>query len=70
MGVKDPLFAFYFDRAVFTFGTALEADLERAGQSRGKTKLSDTQVASARRRVMEQWLGIKTKYADPMAMRG
>jgi len=57
--------AFYFDRAVFTFGSALEAELEKAGHSRGKSKKSDAQIAMARQQVMAKWLGTK-RFADPV----
>jgi len=68
MGVTDQPTAFYFNRAVFTFGQALEAELEKAGASRGKSKKTDSQIAMARQMVMNRWLGTQ-KFADP-AKRG
>lgn len=62
--------AFYFDRAVYTFGSALEAELEQAGQSRGKSKKTETQIAMGRQQVLTRWLGTGAgKFADP-AKRG
>jgi hypothetical protein len=62
--VTDQPRAFYLDRAVFTFGTALEAELEKAGQTKGKTKRTDAQIAMARNRVLATWLGTQ-RFADP-----
>lgn len=56
--------AFYFDRAIYAFGMALEADLEKAGQSRGKTKKSESQIAMAKQQTLTKWLGTQ-KFADP-----
>lgn len=61
----DSVTAFYFDRAIYTFGSALEADLERASQSgKGKNRKSDSQIAMARQQVMSRWLGTQ-RFADP-----
>lgn len=60
--------AYYLDRAVYTFGSALEADLEKAGQQRGKSKRSDSQIAMAKQQVLARWLG-NQKFAEP-AKRG
>ena len=64
LGVDDQPMAFYFDRAVFTFGQALETELDKAGESRGKTKKTAGQVALARQQVIARWLGAQ-KFADP-----
>lgn len=69
-GTQGEPTAFYFDRAVFTFGSALEDALEKASADRGKKKKSAAQVSKARQRVMSQWLGVEQKYADPVAARG
>lgn len=61
--------AFYFDRAVYTFGSALQAQLDQAGQTRGKKKKTDQQIAMAKQRVMARWLGTEQKFADPLAAR-
>lgn len=55
--------AFYFDRAIYTFGSALEAAIEKAGSGRGKR--SESQIAMARQQVQARWLGAQ-KFADPV----
>lgn len=60
--------AYYLDRAVYTFGSALEAELERTGQTRGKSKMTESQIAMAKQQVLARWLGTQ-KFADP-AKRG
>lgn len=52
-GVNHPVQAFYFDRAVWVFGTTMEADMDKAGQKAKKPK----QQEAARLRVMHKWLG-------------
>lgn len=69
LGVTSQPTAFYFDRAIYTFGTALEAEMEKAGASGGgKNKKSDQQIAMAKQMVLNRWLGTQ-KFADP-AKRG
>lgn len=69
MGVTDTLAAFYLDRAVFTFGRALEAELDKAGApGKGKQKRTDSQIQMAKMAVLNKWLGIN-RFADP-AKRG
>lgn len=70
LGIESQPQAFYFNRAVFTFGTALEAELERAGQTRGKKKKNEQQIAMARQRVMTRWGIVEQKFADPLSVRG
>jgi hypothetical protein len=66
MGVTDQPAAFYLDRAVFTFGSALEAELDQVSQTKGKKKQSEGQIALARQQVMARWLGTKRRFADPV----
>lgn len=68
LGLTDQPMAYYFDRAVFTFGRALEAELEQAAESRGKTKKTASQVAMARQTVMARWLKLQ-RFADPVPRR-
>jgi hypothetical protein len=69
MGVTDQPTAYYLDRAIYTFGSALEADLEKAGSSGGgKHKRSEQQIAMAKQMVLNRWLGTQ-KFAEP-AKRG
>lgn len=57
--------AFYLDRAVFLFGSALEAELERAEYSGGgKRKKSQSQINMAKQQVLARWLGTQ-RFADP-----
>ena len=62
--IDEELIAYYLDRAVYTFGRAVESDLDAAGQSRGKHKKSEAQVAMARQQVMARWLGTQ-QYQNP-----
>lgn len=52
-GMTHPVQAFFFDRAVWVFGTTLESDLEKAGAKAKKPK----QAEQARMRVLQKWLG-------------
>lgn len=69
LAIDDELTAYYFDRAVYTFGKALEAELDRVSQStgKGKQKKSQTQINMARSQVMNRWLGPAPRYRDPVA---
>jgi hypothetical protein len=64
MGVTSQPTAFYLDRAIYTFGTALEAELEKAGQRTGKGKNSEQQIAMAKQLVLGRWLKSQ-RFADP-----
>lgn len=68
MGVTDQPTAFYLDRAIYTFGMALEEELEQASQSRGRARKTETQIAMARQQILARWLGTQ-RFADP-ASRG
>lgn len=68
MGIEEQPLAYYFDRAIFTFGRALEAELERVGQSKGRHKKTASQIAMARQQVLARWLGTQ-RFADPTARR-
>jgi hypothetical protein len=52
-GISHPVQQFFFDRAVYVFGTTLESDLEKAGEKAKKPK----QAEQARMRVLQKWLG-------------
>lgn len=65
MGVTDQPTAYYLDRAVFTFGSALEAELEKAGQQgKGRNKKSESQIAMAKSRILAKWIGMQG-FAEP-----
>jgi hypothetical protein len=51
--IEHPVQQFYFDRAVWTFGTAVENDLEKAGEKAKKPKAAE----QARLKVLVRWLG-------------
>lgn len=50
--------AFCFDRAVWTFGTAVESDMDEAENrmSRGKTKPKAEVIARVRQKVLDNYL--------------
>lgn len=52
-GIVDELKAWSFDRAVWLFGSSLEAELEEAAHS----AKNSSQAESRQRQVMEKWLG-------------
>lgn len=52
-GVEHPVQAFFFDRAIWLFGTTLDSDLEKAAAKAKKA----TQAEKAQLRVMQKWLG-------------
>lgn len=52
-GIHHPVQAFFFDRAVWLFGTSLESDLEKSTEKVKKPK----QAEQARMRVLQKWLG-------------
>lgn len=69
LGVADSYHAFSLDRAVWTFGTAVEADMEAAEKHLPK-KASESMRALSRQRVWDSYMGIDTaktpgRFADP-----
>lgn len=65
-GVHHPVQAFYFDRAVWVFGTTLENDLDKASADAKKPK----QGEQARLRVLQKWLGQEAiGFAQPQETR-
>lgn len=61
--IKDEVTAWSFDRAVYLFGSQLEAELKIAA----KGAKSDTQANGRRQRVLSKWLGGKQAFKDPVA---
>lgn len=59
LGVSDAFMAYCLDNAVFSFGDALEIELE--SQS-GKTS---EEVKRKKERVLRDWLGLPKKYRNP-----
>lgn len=52
-GIGHPVQAFFFDRALWLYGTTLEADLEKVAAKAKKPK----QAEQAQIRVLQKWLG-------------
>lgn len=61
--ISDQLQAYWFDRAVRTFGVALQNDLDRAGMEAKSTRKAEV----ARLRVMHTWMGTEMQYKNPVA---
>lgn len=61
LNIRHPVRAFYFDRAVWLFGTTLEADLEAAADGVKKEKAA----RAKQQMVLATWLGGKGMYRDP-----
>jgi hypothetical protein len=61
-GIHDEVSAYCFDRAVYTFGSQCEADIEKA---RAKAK-NDKAAQAAAQRALDKWLGIQ-HFKDPAA---
>jgi hypothetical protein len=62
--LKDPLAAYYFDRAVWTFGSRVEREIEEASQA--KTEQGKAMKLAI---VQNKWLGV-SKFASPANYRG
>lgn len=71
MGIEEQPLAYYFNRAVFTFGKALEGELDRVSQQtgKGKQRKSQQQINMARTQVLRRWLGggEAQRFRDPFA---
>lgn len=67
--------AYALDKAVWTFGNAVDSDMDQAEAriSRGKTKPKPEVIARARQRVLDEYLNVgkarevteKGRYRDP-----
>jgi len=63
LAVEEPLAAFYLDRAVASFGMAVETDLEKVGESR-KSRQAKAMAVQSR---MNTWLGPEgARFRDPV----
>lgn len=65
-GITDEIAAWCFDRAVFMFGSEVDAELRDAAQG-AKNK---QQATARQQRVMAKWLGGTVRYKDPAAAAG
>lgn len=61
-GIADDVRAFYFDRAVATFGLTVEADLDKVSRDAKTSK----QAERRREMALNKWLGVQQRYKDPM----
>ena len=61
--IKDEVTAWSFDRAVYLFGSEVDAELKNAA----KGAKSDTQANGRRQRVLAKYLGGKQQFKDPVA---
>lgn len=62
LNIEHPVAAFYFDRAIYTFGSLLEADME---DEVGKVKDEKGQKRAAQR-VLNRWMGEgQQRFASP-----
>lgn len=60
LGIVEQPLAFFFDRAVRTFGAHVERELEKAGAG----KKSEGQRQMAQNMVLQKWLGMG-RFASP-----
>lgn len=69
LGVDDVLHAFWFDEAIYYFGTEFENDLEESTKSKGKKPDSPEMTAQKRQRRLDKWLegspGSAPRFRDP-----
>ena len=66
LGLVDPLVRYYFDKAIWTFGSLVEADLHQVDS---KSKNPKT-AAQKRRMVLQNWIPakqetVKGRFKDP-----
>lgn len=69
LGLESKLEAYFFDRAVFYFGVAIDADVE----SSTRDAKTDKQRKVKQNMVMNRWgvaEGIRNRFKDPAAGRG
>lgn len=59
LGVTDAFMAYSIDNAVFTFGTALQNELDNV---EGKNK---NELKRKRERILQQWLELEQKFREP-----
>jgi hypothetical protein len=59
MGIKDPLTAFYADRATFSFAKTIENEMDAAVTRLPKNSKEAAQQR-ARQKVLDQYLGYET----------
>lgn len=55
LGLSDPMVCYYFDKAVYHFGSLVDADLNEAENTKGK-KVSDKTIAGRKQNVLNKWM--------------
>lgn len=68
--IDHPVQAFYFDRAIFSFGTSFDNDMEEQEQYKGKKPPKPEAVKLKKRRRLRKWLedddgSASTQFRDP-----
>jgi hypothetical protein len=58
LGVRDPLTAFYTDRATWTFAMTIQSDMDEA-EKRLPNNAKDAAHVRARQKVLDQYMGIE-----------
>lgn len=69
-GLTDPLQRFYFNRAIWIFGTNVENDLDEVDNKSTGKKVSQKALASKKQMVLNKWLPPKDgntrgRFKDP-----
>ena len=60
LGIEDPMLRFSINNSVYTFGAALQSELDSVT---GKKK---EQVAKKRQRIVDKWLGLPMRFRNPI----
>jgi hypothetical protein len=71
LSVENDAAAFYFDRAVYTFGVTFDADMEEATKSKGKKPDTPEQTKRKQENRLAKWLddGSTPRAAQPKRFR-
>jgi hypothetical protein len=56
LAIENDVAAFYFDKAVYSFGVTFDADIEEHSKSRGKKPDTEEQTKRKREQRMARWL--------------
>lgn len=71
LGLLGSIERYYFDRAVWAFGSAVQAELDQVEEaaSRGKSKTSPKTIQARKQMVLNKWIpapeSTKGRYKDP-----
>lgn len=71
LAIRHPVDAYWLDRAVMHFGSALESALEKCvAQGKRKKPMSEAQQHAKVEQTLARWLGadaVKRRFRDPMS---